>query len=62
MSSGGPEGVCEPFEPKRRVDGDTGEEGTGAATTELVGEPADLPRRASSARGVLVITVKRGES
>ena len=62
MSSGGPEGVCEPFEPKRRVDGDTGEEGTGAATTELVGVPFDLPRRTSSRCGVLVITVKRGES
>ena len=63
MSNGGPEGVCEPFEPKRRVDGDTGEGGTGAATTELVGVPADLPRRAEAPpRGVLVITVKRGES
>ena len=56
------EGVCAPFDPERRVDGDTGEGGTGAATTGLVGVPADLPRRASSARGVLVITVKRGES
>ena len=56
------EGACEPFIPKRRVDGDTGEEGTGAATTELVGVPFDLPRRAGSACGVLVITVTRGES
>ena len=57
MVSGGPEGVCEPFEPKRRVDGDTGEEGTGAATTERVGVPLDLPRRAGSTRGELDITV-----
>ena len=59
---GGPEGDCDPFEPERRVDGDTGEEGTRAATTELVGVPLDLPRRASSRRGVLVITVTKGES
>ena len=58
---GGTEGVCAPFEPERRVDGDTGEGGTGAATTGLVGVPANLPCHASLARAVLVITVKRGE-
>ena len=58
----GLEGDCTPFEPERRVEEDTGEEGTGAATTERVGVPLDLPRRAGSARGVLVITVTRGES
>ena len=44
-----------------RVEDDTGEEGTGAATTELVGVPADLPRRAEAPpRGVLVITDREG--
>ena len=51
-----PEGESAPTEPKRVKD-DTGEGGTGAATTEPVGVPADLPRRAEAPpRGVLVIT------
>ena len=54
---GGLEGDCAPFEPERRVEEDTGEEGTGAATTERVGVPLDLPRRAGSTRGELDITV-----
>ena len=58
----GLEGDCTPFEPERRVEEDTGEGGTGAATTERVGVPLDLPRRAGSTRGELDITVKRGES
>ena len=44
-----------------RVEDDTGEEGTGAATTELVGVPADLPRCAEAPPcGVLVITDREG--
>ena len=58
-----PEGDRAPTEPKFRVEDDTGEEGTGSATTGFVGVPADLPCRAEAPpRGVLVITVTRGES
>ena len=57
MFGAGLEGDCTPFEPERRVEEDTGEEGTGAATTERVGVPLDLPRRAGSTRGELDITV-----
>ena len=54
------EGERAPTEAER-VEDDTGEGGTGAATTELVGVPADLPRRAEAPpRGVLVITDREG--